>query len=268
MREKNLYLEAFLRLDSQPQSHRCNQLVFRVQSDWTKQRFALIRSGFTPMNFKFAQAFSKWVAENSLSIAFFSLFVIAVAAQMITGLHSYNSTLTSYGLPKINFTSYLKTGNFLDGVAVNWQAAILQLGCLIVFTTVLHQKGASHSLRTDVASKEKHKKEEEKEKHIPWLYRHSLSIAFVLLFAGAFVAHIVFATESYNETGALIGQAPVSIAAFVRTATFWFSTTETWEAEFIIMGVFLVLSIFLRQQGSAESKPVNSSDDETGDANK
>lgn len=64
------------------------------------------------------------------------------------------------------------------------------------------------------------------------------------------------------------GQPLVSVWAFARSATFWFRTLQTWEAEFGVIAVFVVLSIFLQQEGSAESKPVESSDGETGETNK
>jgi hypothetical protein len=43
---------------------------------------------------------------------------------------------------------------------------------------------------------------------------------------------------------------------------------QTWQAEYLAIAVFVVLSIFLRQQDSAESKPVESRDQTTGEANK
>ncbi|MGI8821557.1 MAG: DUF6766 family protein [Chthoniobacterales bacterium] len=54
----------------------------------------------------------------------------------------------------------------------------------------------------------------------------------------------------------------------INPAAFWFRTLQTGEAEFGVIAVFVVLSIFLRQEGLAESKPVESSDEETGETNK
>ena len=74
--------------------------------------------------------------------------------------------------------------------------------------------------------------------------------------------------KAYHEECALAGQPPISIAAFLISAKFWSSTLQTWQAEYLAIAVFVVLSIFLRQQDSAESKPVESSDHTTGEANK
>ncbi|MGB8476361.1 MAG: DUF6766 family protein, partial [Candidatus Acidiferrum sp.] len=107
-----------------------------------------------------------------------------------------------------------------------------------------------------------------KGKRSSWIYRNSLSLAFLLLFIGTFIAHLVFSMLAYNDTRALNGQGPLSIAAYARSATFWFRSLQTWEAEFGVIGVFIILSIFLRQEGSAESKPVEESDQATGETNK
>jgi hypothetical protein len=53
----------------------------------------------------------------------------------------------------------------------------------------------------------------------------------------------------------------------VISAKFWSATLQTWQAEYLVIGVYLVLSIYLRQEGSAESKPTNSPDSETGKHN-
>ncbi len=211
------------------------------------------------------QSFQKWLYNNSLSLIFFVLFVGAILVDSVAGLSDYNQTLTSHGRPAIGYFAYLGTGNFLAGLFSNWQAAVLQLGCLIVFAAIFHQKGASHSLRL------RHDPSLDRRQgagQASWLYRNSLSLAFALLFALAFLGHLVFGTKAYNETLALSDQSPVSVASYAWSASFWSKTAQTWQAEFVVMGLFLVLSIYLRQQGSAESKPVLSRDDETGETNK
>ncbi len=204
----------------------------------------------------------KWLRENGLSLVFFSLFCAALIAQSISGFFGYSDTLVTLHRPPISFVSYLGSGDFLEGVFSNWQAALLQLGCLILFGAKLQQKGASHSLKSTPGKEKQHGR-----KRGSWLYRNSLSLAFAFLFAGSFLGHVVFGTRAFNETRSLQGQAPVSVAAYLRSGTFWAKTVQTWQAEFVAIGVFLVLSIFLRQEGSAESKPVDSSDDETGEVN-
>lgn len=212
------------------------------------------------------KAFSRWFKGNSLSLTFIALFLVFLVVQGATGLWSYNSSLRTYGQPLVGWRQYLVTGHFLDGIFSNWQAAILQLGCLIIFGGILRQKGASHSIKSKREPKKK--KQRRKGQQRSWLYSHSLSVAFVALFAGTFLAHVVFGTWLFNETQVMTGKDPVSLGTFARSSTFWFQTVQTWEAEFGVIAVYILLSIFLRQEGSAESKPVESSNAETGETNK
>ena len=210
----------------------------------------------------------RWIRDHSLSIVFFALFLGAIAVQSLTGLSSYNSKLTDHQMPTIGYLQYLQTGDFLDGTFSNWQAAILQLGLLIVFGEKLRQKGAAHSRKPDGES---HKNRQPKNKdgaNRSWIYRNSLSLAFALLFLGCFAAHLVFGHMAYNENQQMIALRPVSAADYLLMPAFWFSCTQTWEAEFAVMGIFIILTVFLRQEGSPESKPVNTPDSDTGDTNK
>lgn len=207
----------------------------------------------------------EWIRNNSLSLVFFVLFIISLAGQSISGLYAYNQLAATYNKPDINYFQYLKTGTFLDGVFVNWQAALLQLGSLILMGAVLHQKGAAHSRKPENDSKEKRS---EQSRGWPWIYRNSLSLAMGAIFAISFIGHIIFGTSAQNESLSLIDQPPVSVRDYIFSGSFWFKTLQAWEAEFIAIFIFLILSIFLRQQGSAESKPLTASDQETGEANK
>ena len=90
----------------------------------------------------------QWLTEHSLTVSFALLFVASLIGQSIAGHFSYNSELAMHGLAGIGFASYLGTGNFLDGIFTNWQAALLQLDCLIVFATMFREEGAAHSLTT------------------------------------------------------------------------------------------------------------------------
>ncbi|HVT28518.1 MAG TPA: DUF6766 family protein, partial [Lacipirellulaceae bacterium] len=105
-------------------------------------------------------------------------------------------------------------------------------------------------------------------RRFPWIYRHSFFMAFLVLFAFFFVLHVIFGAQAYNEDRAFAGQPAISIAAFLLSAKFWSSTLQTWQAEYLSIALFVVLSIYLRQQGSAESKPIASRSQTTGAVNK
>jgi hypothetical protein len=56
----------------------------------------------------------------------------------------------------------------------------------------------------------------------------------------------------------------VSIFEFMTSAQFWFESFQNWQSEFLSLAAMVVLSVYLRQRGSPESKPVDAAHDETG----
>jgi len=206
----------------------------------------------------------RWLGDHSLSLSFAFLFIVALAGQSVAGHSSYNSERSMHGLSALGYFRYLRTGNFLDGMFTNWQAALLQLGCLIVFGEKFREKGAAHSLKP---KGERHRQKRDDGKRRPWLYRHSLSLAFVALFTLAFVAHLFFGTMDYDAQLQMIHRSPIGAGDYAVSSAFWFSNTNTWEAEFAAIAIYVILSVFLRQQGSPESKPVDSRNSDTGETN-
>ena len=206
------------------------------------------------------------IKNNSLSIVLFALFLISISAQSFAGWRLQNETLAAHGQAPVGYWHNLSTGTFLEGLATNWQAAFLQLGSLILFSGFLYQRGAPHS--RDPTKPKNEQKDREESGRFSWTYRHSLFLAFVALFALSLALDAVVGDKAYNEVRMLGAQPPISIAAFLSSAKFWSSTLDTWQAEYLAIAVFVVLSIFLRQQDSAESKPVESSNERTGEANK
>lgn len=230
--------------------------------------------------------FKKFLADNGLLLIFSFLFLAFLIGQIFSGAALYNGTRAAHGLPPIGHWQYLTTGNFLQGTFSNWQAAIFQLGSLIIFGIFLRERGAAHSMkpgsagakrgghRHPVRAFSRFSKTSSRDEEAPsgavasWFYRNSLSIAFVSLFAVCFVLHLFSGAASYNEQLALFHRAPLTVAEFLVSSKFWFSTFQTWEAEYMAIAVYIFLTIFLRQEGSPESKPVGSSDKDTGDTNK
>jgi Domain of unknown function (DUF6766) len=208
----------------------------------------------------------RFLRDNSLSLTFLSLFLLALTAQSFSGFDQYNRQLADYRFLPVGYWQYLHTGNFLDAVFSNWQAAILQLGCLIYFGAVLHQKGAPHSRK--LAERRMKRRRRAEAARASWLYRNSLAMAFLLLFITSFAGHVVFGARAFNEQRALLHQTAISAGEYTLTSAFWFANTQTWQAEFIGIGIYIVLSIFLRQQGSPESKPVEARNSTTGESNK
>ena len=204
------------------------------------------------------------IKYNSLSIVLFAFFIICILAQSFAGWRLQNETLAAHGQAPVGYWHNLSTGTFLEGLASNWQAAFLQLASLVVFSGFLYQRGAPHSRDP---SKTKTSKSVGEAARFTWFFRHSFFLSLMLLFVLAIALHVVVGAKAYNEERALTDQPPISVAAFLLSAKFWSSTLETWQAEYLAIALFVVLSIFLRQQDSAESKPVESSNETTGEPN-
>ncbi|HTZ80493.1 MAG TPA: DUF6766 family protein [Stellaceae bacterium] len=210
----------------------------------------------------------KFVSDDSMSIALFGLFLLCVAGQALSGWFAYNGSLQAGHLREIAFSAYLGTGNFLDGMFSNWQAAILQLAALIAFGTVLRQKGAAHSRKTASSSvRTMNWKFGPRPTAQEWLYANSLSLAFFGMFAATFALHALFGEWKYNEDQALRHLPAISLGSYASSSSFWFSVFQCWEAEFLAIGIYVLLSIFLRQERSPESKSVRASNEQTGGAN-
>ena len=250
---------------------------------------------------------NKWaclIADNSLSLVMIVLFLCCLVGQAYAGALQNNHLRALHGQSPVGVWSFVETGTFLQAVFSNWQAAILQLGSLIIFGVYLRQRGAPHSRQLQPfrpkddasanAAQTGRRAESQSHKRSPrpgtaeksqnssmrsgklpalaksgtWLHRNSLSMTFVLLFLGVFVLHLISGAAAYNQQLAYLHQPGLSAARFFFSSQFWFATLQTWEAEYMAIALYILLSVYLRQEGSPESKPVEASDSETGHANK
>ena len=81
----------------------------------------------------------------------------------------------------------------------------------------------------------------------------------------SFMFHAMSGAREYNENQREHGQyEEVTTLEYMGTSQFWFESFQNWQSEFLSVGAMVVLSIFLRQRGSPESKPVDSPHSETG----
>jgi hypothetical protein len=212
--------------------------------------------------------------ENGLSIAMFGLFVLFLIGQCITGYREYNQDQQDHGQLTTTFPAYLTTGHFYEAVFENWESEFLQMGAYVVLTIFLRQKGSEESKAPD----EHEKVDDEPNPEapgVPWpvkrggivlkLYEHSLSIALFGLFFLSFALHAIGGAAEYSQDQLAHGSQPVSVLQFLATSRFWFESFQNWQSEFLSVGMLTVLSIFLRQKGSPESKPVEAPHGATGD---
>jgi len=210
--------------------------------------------------------------RNGVSLVFLSLFIMALLGQAYSGWKEHNEELTEEKAAPLNFTTYLHTGHFVSATFENFQSEFLQMALYVVLTIGLRQKGSAES--KSLTEKEDVDREPVAKKDAPWpvrkggtwlfFYSYSLSIVFFLLFFASWGMHLYGSWMDHNAERVIKGKLPEGIGAFFIAPRFWFETFQNWQSEFLSVFSIVVLSIFLRQKGSPESKPVDASHMETG----
>ena len=84
------------------------------------------------------------------------------------------------------------------------------------------------------------------------------------IFFGTLFAQSVTDWTTYNENQLDHHEQTVSWLTYVTTSDFWEKTLQNWQSEFLAVGTMAAFTIYLRQRGSPESKPVGAPHDETG----
>ena len=215
--------------------------------------------------------------NNSLSIVLGLLFLGSMTGQALAGWMDYNSEASVHGQPAIELTAYLVSGHFWEATGENWESEFLQMAAFVLLTTFLHQKGSAESKR--IGTIEEVDLDPRRFAHLPdapgpvkrggavlLLYENSLGLTFGVLFLVSIVIHAVGGAVEYNNDLVSHGQRAVTTAEYVRSSRFWFESFQNWQSEFLSLAGMVVGTIFLRQRGSAESKPVFAAHEETGRA--
>lgn len=221
------------------------------------------------------RAIHRVLHDNGLSLVLFALFVVCFVGQAIAGHHHYNEEQIEHAQPTVSMAEYLRSGDFLEATAENWESEFLQMGSYVLFTCFLFQRGSSESKKIgEPEAVDRDPRQSNSKRNAPWpvrrggwilsLYSYSLSLAFFLLFLASFVVHAIGGANARNEEQLAHGGEPISALEYARSSQFWFESFQNWQSEFLAIGMMVVLSIFLRQRGSPESKPVDAPHHQTG----
>jgi len=215
--------------------------------------------------------------DHGLALFFGLIFLAALAGQALTGVAGYNNQQITDGLQQISLGQYLTSSSFAVDVAENWQSEYLQFFLYIYATVWLLQKGSPESKplgKQGQESDQDQKVGEHADENSPqWarsrgfrlaLYSRSLGIVMGVIFAFSWLAQSIAGRSAFNEQQLGQLQDPVSWAGYVVSSDFWNRTLQNWQSEFLAVGSMVVLSIYLRQRGSPESKPVGTSHAATG----
>lgn len=215
----------------------------------------------------------KWFRANSLSVVFAAFFLISLCGQVLTGMKEHNEEMAQDGGRAVGLGAYLKSGHFLQATFENWESEFFQMALFVILTRCLYQQGSSESKDPD-KDEEVDRQPDPTKKDAPWpvrrggfalkVYKSSLSIAFTVLFLLSFGLHFNGSMRDYNEEQSLRSFPTETAFQYLGNSRFWFESFQNWQSEFLSVLGIVVLSIFLRQQGSAQSKPVDAPDSQTG----
>lgn len=215
------------------------------------------------------------IKNQSLTIVMFLLFAFSLVGMVVAGQRHYNADQRDHGQETASLGGYLQTGAFVEGLFENWESEFLQMGLYVVLTAFLYQKGSAESKDPDKSEPvDADPRAERAKPDAPGpvkrggfalrLYENSLGIALLTLFLLSFALHVLGGAAAYNDAQRAHGGATVSALGYLATSQLWFESFQNWQSEFLSIGALVVLSIFLRQRGSPESKPVAASHAETG----
>jgi len=213
--------------------------------------------------------------EYGLSITLLGLFFVIQVGLSLVGQRQYNHEQADHGQPTVSYLEYVRGPAFLEATMENWESEFLQMFAYVLLTAFLFQKGSAESKDPEKQEAvDRDPRQSRDVENAPWpvrkggivlkLYENSLSIALFLLFAIAFVLHAVGGAKVYSQQQTAHGEQAVTVVQYLGTAQFWFESLQNWQSEFFSIGILVLLSIFLRQKGSPESKPVDSPHSMTG----
>ena len=211
----------------------------------------------------------RYLRNTSLSLAFLLIFVLALIGQSVTGFLYNNEELTHHGQPTITYGDFITSSEFIVDVAENWQSEFLQFFLFILATIWLIQVGSPESKQPGdggVGIDEEQLVGAHAEAESPawaktrgvrlWLYSNSLLLVMGAVFVLSWFAQSLAGHVLANEDNAMHGLPSDTWIEYVTSPEFWNRTLQNWQSEFLAVGAMVAFSIYLRQRGSGESKPV------------
>jgi len=202
-------------------------------------------------------------------------FLVFLVAQTLTGQRAYNDDQIAHGESAIHLGAYLRSSHFIEATFENWESEYLQMGIYVLATVFFFQRGSSESKDPDTEDAvDRDPRLDTATPNAPWpvrhgglmlrVYEHSLTIALLGMFLLSFVLHLWGGAREYNQEQLAHGEHAVSTLKFLTTSPFWFQSFQNWQSEFLAVASIAWLSVFLRQRGSPESKPVAAPHAQTG----
>ena len=219
----------------------------------------------------------RFLRDNGLSIFFGALTLVAIAAQSFAGQRKFNHDAIEHGSAPYSWGRYVLSSEFGAALLENWQSEFLQFSLFIGATIWLVQRGSNESKApedTGLESPQKQRLLGYAPANAPrWarigglrtlIYSHSLLIVMTAIFFGTWLGQSVTAWNEFNGEQRDHDEATVGWGTYLTTADFWERSLQNWQSEFLAVGTMAIFTVYLRQRGSPESKPVGAPHDETG----
>lgn len=92
--------------------------------------------------------------------------------------------------------------------------------------------------------------------------RNGLSIVLLLLLLCFLGGQVWTGFLAHNQELADAHRASLDLWEYLQSGHFVSATFENWESEFLQMGMYVLLTVTLRQKGSAESRPLDEAQEE------
>jgi hypothetical protein len=221
----------------------------------------------------------RFFSFNSLSIVFGLIFLASLVAQAIAGHALFNENAMAHHENTISLGRYVTSSTFGQAVMENWQSEYLQFSLYIFGTIYLIQRGSAESKKPGTAGKESDEDqlvgEHAKPESPRWarvsgtrrfVYSNSLLLLMTAIFFGTWFADSACGWSTFNQDQITHHQSTVSWWGYLGSSDFWESTLQNWQSEFLAIGSMAIFSVYLRQRGSPESKPVGAPHHETSSA--
>jgi Domain of unknown function (DUF6766) len=219
----------------------------------------------------------RWLFEQSLSLFFLAIFLVAVVGQWLVGAKAFNAEQAAHGEATVSYFRYLVSSDFAGNLMENWQSEFLQFTLFIGATVWLVQKGSNESKKLAETGRESDEQQlvgEYAHRNSPawakvrgWrlrVYENSLLIVMTAIFFSTWLVQSLANRNVFNEQQVAHGDATVSWGRYLLEPDFWNKTLQNWQSEFLAVGTMAAFTVYLRQRGSPESKPVGSAHDTTG----
>jgi hypothetical protein len=202
-----------------------------------------------------------FIRRNGLNLVVLFMMLPSWSAQAVTGFAAHYEELVEHGQAMLMFGAYLVSGDFWSATFENWESEFLQMGVYVLLTVWLRQKGFAVSRpmsesQEDNAPTPVHLQPRMRRQGgvVRWLYANSLSIAFLVLFLGCFTGHLFGSWRKSIGEALMHHQVVKDLGQYAMEPSFWFESFQNWQSEFLAVFALVVLSIFLRQKDSPQSR--------------